>query len=207
MIHEPKELVVVRADVGKLLKTADKLVIEDKVSMLTANELLVDVKRKSKILKQQKDKMTKPMNEALKAVRSLFKPVEDELGQITRILTDGIVTVKRRLDEEARQAEQKILEDKRITRVDTTMRKMSEIDTPDNQMFAEHGSSNFSEVKVLIIDDIKLIPIKYFERPNVVEALLIELRRDAMGNKAQGIEPIEIPGTHIESEERLSTRV
>jgi TPP-dependent 2-oxoacid decarboxylase len=207
MIHEPKELVVVRADVGKLLKSADKLVIEDKVSMLTANELLVDVKRKSKILKQQKDKMTKPMNEALKAVRSLFKPVEDELGQITRILTDGIVTVKRRLDEEARQAEQKILEDKRITRVDTTMRKMSEIDTPDNQMFAEHGSSNFSEVKVLIIDDIKLIPIKYFERPNVVEALLIELRRDAMGNKAQGIEPIEIPGTHIESEERLSTRV
>jgi hypothetical protein len=196
-----------KKEVAKLLKVSDKLEIADKDGMLKANDLLVDVKRVSKVVKAEKEKILKPMRESEKAVRAMFKPVEDDLTKITNVLTAGILDVKRRLDEAARKEEERILADKRIKRPETQMGKLAEIDMPDNKLYGSNGSSQFSEVKNIKVADLKQIPLEYFERPNVMTALLIELRKDWFGNKAQGIEGKVIPGVEEYTEQRLSSSV
>lgn len=53
-----------------------------------ANECLVEIKTKLKGLKARKEEATKPLNAALKVVRSWFSPVEDFYGQAEAIWKD-----------------------------------------------------------------------------------------------------------------------
>lgn len=196
-----------KKEVAELLDTSTKLEIVDEAGMNEANKFLIDVKRISKQLKDQKEDILAPMRKSENAVRDLFRPTETALEKVKTVLTKGILDVKIRLDEQAKKQEERILADKRIKKPETQMGKLAEIDTPVTTMYGSGGKSTFSEVKQIKIADISKIPQEYLERPNVQSALLIELRKDWFGNKAQGVEGKQIPGVEEYSEQRLSSSV
>ncbi len=72
------------------LKELPGLVIDTQEDLGFAAELLAEAKGKTKALEEMRDSVVKPMNTALKNLRSWFKPALDALGQYERGLKTKI---------------------------------------------------------------------------------------------------------------------
>jgi hypothetical protein len=134
----------------------------------------------------------KPLNESLKALKSLFKPLESMLedkietirGSMNSYQTDKVRFIK--------EQEEKI--GKRLNsgniKMETAMRKMEELDVPQKSVSTEDGAVSFVTIKKFEIMDQTLIPRDYL----IVDETAI---RNAM--KAN----IEIPGVRYYEEQSL----
>ena len=77
-MDETKELSVVKVQVTKAMAAANKVEIKTDEDMLEAGELRKKIKTVGKMLEAKKLEITKPINESLKSIRGLFKPLEDD---------------------------------------------------------------------------------------------------------------------------------
>jgi len=115
-------------------------------------------------LKDEKEELTKPINDSLKAIRLRYKPLEEPLeeakeylrGEQKRYQTEQ---VKIQMAEEARIAEK--LSSGKIKKLETAVRKIGEIDKPEDLVIAESGTVNFRKEDVLRIVDKSKIPLEY----------------------------------------------
>ena len=158
---------------------------------VTAGGWLNDIKAKDKLVKEKKETITKPMNEALKATRALFKPVENDLVAIKTELANKLNAFKREQDriaaEKARKLQEKI-EKGSIKRPETIMKNLDKIEKADTL------GAGLAETTRKVVDiNPKEMTSDYFKelitRPSVWKAMEVEIRKDALGNKAQGVEP------------------
>ena len=159
-----------------------RIVVSSKPTLEKAIDQLKEVKRVKKLIKEKKDSVIKPLNEALKNARALFKPSEDKIDTIESYLKDQTLKYNQKLlaEQKAREEEaQKKIEqgesfEKATKKVENTTEKINTIRT--------------RKVKKLRIIDANKIPIDYMI-PNEREIL-------AAWNKG-----LSISGTEVYEEE------
>jgi hypothetical protein len=193
----------VKPTLSDVSDAAMNLFIANNEDYVMAGELLKKVKAASKNFKAEKDRVLKPVKDLVKSYEATLKPTADQLADLEKLLKGKMLSYNEEQSAiAAKQSEalDRKIESGYIKSPETMMKNMAAIETPDN---ANAGVTE-SMVKKVKLVDIRLIPAEYFARPKVVEALMVELRKDALGNKAQNIAPIDIPGVEVYEEKSLS---
>lgn len=193
-MNENINLTPVKRQVTTISNQAGELFIDSKESLAQATDILSKIKTASKDVKNRKEEITKPLNEALKSARSFFKPLEDDLATAERTIKGKMLDysneVERKAAEEAAKLEKRV--EKGTMRVDTAMRKMDEIETVDSQVKGESGAIQFRTVRNIKIVDPTKIPLKYLMNEKVLAAISAAVRTDVLnGTKVDGVEIVE----------------
>lgn len=105
----PNEVVKIVEEQANQLADNSRIVINSQPTFNIAKEQLKSVKEFKKILKEKKESITKPLNEALKNTRELFKPVETKIETIEKYLNDGVLKYNQKLLAEQRAREQEAM--------------------------------------------------------------------------------------------------
>ena len=173
---------------------AGDLFIDSNESLAAATDILSKIKAASKDVKNRKEEITKPLNDALKSARSLFKPIEDDLATAERTIKGKMLDysneVERKAAEQAAKLEKRV--EKGTMRVDTAMRKMDDIETVGSSVQGESGSIQFRTVRNIKIVDPTKIPLKYMMNEKVLAAISAAVRTDVLnGTKVDGVEIVE----------------
>lgn len=189
---ESKTLSTIQKEAKPIIAQIEKIHIESPKDMTEATALLSTVNKKLDAVKKEKEKITKPANEALKAARALFKPVEDQLGgavlairkEMSRYQTES----KKAADEEAAKIAARVGKGKGKYTPETAVAKMEEIETPETSVATEEGMVRFRTEKKFEVMDVSKLPTEYI-LPNEVAI------RAAMKTG------VEIPGVRYYTEE------
>lgn len=100
---ENPEVVAVRSNLATMEAQALALAIVDDESSATATDMLKHLRTARKTVEEKQDGVTKPLNEALKAARGIFKPIIEKYEGIEKNLKDRQLNY---LSEKARKAEE-----------------------------------------------------------------------------------------------------
>lgn len=187
---EPKELVVLKSQVSKLDNQANELKITTPEENGLAIELKAKLKDTGKQIKERKEAITKPLNEALKSARELFAPLEAKFEETENIVGKKLLEYKKKVDEEARIKEAKIAAsfEKGNIKAETAERKIEEIQRVEKTVQTDHGKVQFRKIQKVRVVDEKLIPDSYWEINQVL------LRKDVLAG-------IVVPGAEKYEEE------
>lgn len=188
------------SEVSPFIETIDKIEIKSQDDFDMAGKKIVEFKQYEKVVKEGKESITKPLNEALRNTRSLFKPLEDKITQAKTTLLRKVNDYKREQDRIAAEQTAKLeakIEKGTIKRPETIMKNMDKIQN------VQMASSGLSEATTKVVEfDLEAISPEYLKeliyRPKVFDALGVEIRKDALGNKAQGVEPRAEKGVTVE---------
>ena len=82
------------SDRDEILDYANTVTVRDEDDYESIGGFLVDVKKEIKNLTAQRETITKPLNEALKKVREMFKPALDSLSSAEIALKSAMLTYK-----------------------------------------------------------------------------------------------------------------
>ncbi len=181
-----KEVSIVIKQSSPVIEEAKALKIDSPKKMEEAVEVLSKLNKFLDAVVAYKEKKTKPLNELLKVIRGETKPVETMLEEAIEIIRDGMsdyqTEAKRIADEEADKISARVGEGKGHLKMETAVKKMEEIETPDNKVVADTGSVKFKTVEQFEVIDIKLLPIEY----HLADEVAIRKQMVA-GNKLAGV--------------------
>lgn len=150
-----KELVITK-QISPVVAQVQSMKIASPKDMETATSVLSQLKKFDSAMTTEKEKLTKPITQALTEVRSRYKPTE-------LILDEAITTIKKKMSvyqtamfEEQRKEEQKIADRvaKGSLKPETAVRKMGEMEVADAKVFSDHGSVSFRTTKKFEVVDI-----------------------------------------------------
>ncbi len=172
-----KDITVFEKEIDPIASEAEVLIIATQEDMAGAVTLLSNLNRSLDKITEEKEKVTKPLNEALKAERGRWKPFETKLES-------AISTIRSKMSsyqtESARLA--KIEEEKIAARIapgkgnlsmETATKKIDEIERADKSVATDAGLVKFRTDKKLKITDALIIPREYLvvDEKAVFEAL------------------------------------
>ena len=189
-MNEVKDLAPLKSQISKLEKLANEVQITTQEENESALNLKSKLKEIGKEITTRKEAITKPLNEALKSARDLFRPLEEQYETAENLVGRKLIDYKQKIEAENREKEAKIAArvEKGTMKVETAEKKLEEIKTPEKTVHTDHGAVQFRKIKKVRITDENLIPRKYFVPDNVL------IRKDALAG-------IEIPGVIVIEEE------
>lgn len=192
-MQNDKELVALKGQISKQENQANAISIETQEDYTAAVDLVAKLKETGSIIKNKKESITKPLNESLKQVRSLFAPIEAQFANAETIIKGKLLAYKRKIDEEARAKEAKIAEkvESGKMKLETGEKKLGQIERVENTTRGKVGEVQIRKIKKVRITDEAAIPRNYLV-PDMVA-----IRRDALGGTA-------IPGVEVYEEESVS---
>lgn len=191
---DTKELTVLKGQISKLENQAQSVTIETQDDYTGAVDLVSKLKEAGKAIKDKKETITKPLNEALKNARDLFRPIEEQFDSAEAIIKRKLLDYKKKVDEEARAKEAKIaadLESGKIKKIETAEKKMESIERVESTTRGKVGEVQIRKIKKVRITNEILIPREYLVPDQVA------IRRDALAGK-------EIPGVEVYEEESIA---
>lgn len=161
-----KEITTLTKQISPVVVEARELVVADSEGMRRATELLSRLNKFNDSVVEEKEKVTKPLNEALKAERGRWKPVEEVCAEAVGIVRGKMseyqtAEVKRAREEEAAIAA-RVGEGKGKLKVETAIRKMDAVEKAEDKVNTESGMVKFREDKVLLVTDVSIVPFEYF---------------------------------------------
>ena len=106
--EKSKEIVALEKKTNKALDTARELKVTNDEEMEKAGEFRLSIKSIAKNAKEEKEKATKPLNEALKTIRSWFAPLEENCEAVLEIVDEKMLDYQNRQEEKRRKAETKL---------------------------------------------------------------------------------------------------
>lgn len=192
------EVALIESQVSPLVAKAVSIIINDGESMKEAVEFLSMLNTRLERVVAEREKVTKPLNEALKAERARWKPLEVSLGSAIALVRAGISKYQTQAVRIAKEAQEKVIarvgDGKGKFTLNTAVRKLREIDTPEAKIQTEAGDVRFRIVKKFEVMDITLLPSTYL------------LPNEPMIRKAMG-EGIEVSGVrYYEEQQVVNTR-
>lgn len=133
--------------------------------MLEATDLLSKFNKYLDLLIDDKEKLTKPLNEALKEVRSRYKPTEEMLEKSILIIRKAMSSYQTaetaRIEAEAAKIADRVGDGKGKIKIETAVKKIEEINTLDKKTSTQNGSVTFKPTKMFEVIDISKLPIAY----------------------------------------------
>ena len=158
---DEKALKVITKNSSSIAENILSLTIKNDADMASAGEMLSKANSQAKLVKADKEKLTKPLNAVLLLIRKKYKPVETELDKAIKHLRKEIGAYQTKKDDEAEAAKAKIIdrvgEGKGKLKVETAANKLAEVEGPETKVETESGSISFKddyEITVLKIHDI-----------------------------------------------------
>ncbi len=161
-----KEISIAK-EVSPIVSKAVELKIVDGETLKVGVELLSVLNQWNDKITAEKERVTKPLNEALKAERSRWKPVETQNSEAIEHIRDEMS--KYQTEQVKIQKEKEVLIASRVKAgkgnlsIETAVKKIEALDVPDKEVATEAGLVQFRESVILKIIDISLIPREYFE--------------------------------------------
>lgn len=191
-----KQISVIKSNVSKAVVAAENLNVASADDLVAATELLTKINLSGDMIKSEKEKITKPQNEAIKAIRELFKPLEENQTAAKKIVMEKMITyeTKVRAENLKKQAALADRVEKGTMKMSTAAKKLEEIPQASKSVKTEGaGSVSFKTVLVPEIIDTKKIPFEY---------MIPDMQRIAAVIKAGG----SIPGVKAVERMDLSNR-
>jgi len=159
------EVKVLEKEIVKFSNRVANIEIKDQKGMTVATEDLSKLNKYADQVKKTKEGVTKPLNEALKAARAIFAPIEDKLDTAISSIRNAMISYqteqKRIADEEAAKIAARVGEGKGKLKVDTAIRKIDAIDKPEKSVSTGSGSVKFQTVKRFEVMDVTMLPTEY----------------------------------------------
>ena len=188
-----RELIVVKRQSSKAVEAANALVVESAESYAEATTLLGKIKTALALVKEETEKVTRPLLDALNAERARWKPLmqgcEDAEKTVKMKMLAWYNQEQERARAEAAKIEAKVASGKMS--VEKGMEKAEAIVQPDRATAANGIVSEVRKVrKVYIVDPMK-VPREYL----VVNEVMV--RKDALAGK-------EIPGVEVRTENTIA---
>ena len=100
-----EEAIKIAEQKAMTLANRSRIRVNSQPTLDQAKASLLEVKEIKKIIEEKKDSVVKPLNEALKNTRALFKPIEDKVEVIESYLKEEILKYNNKLLEEQRKRE------------------------------------------------------------------------------------------------------
>ena len=129
--EEDKDMVVLREKTNEISERAIfKITSQEKLK--EANQGLADLKVFKNFIKENKDKIVKPITLALSNARDLFRPIEEKIEGTEKSVKTEIIAYKEKVDEMVEKQKQKI--ELKVENGETTFEKGSQqIEKVDNK--------------------------------------------------------------------------
>jgi hypothetical protein len=188
-------VVEIEKTVSPIIEKAEWLTIDSEHTMEIGAELLSTLNIQLDKITAERERVTKPLNEALKAERSRWKPIETMLDEAVAIIRKKM-TVYQTAQKAAADAEEariaaRVKPGTGNLSVATATLKMEEIERPAANVTAQSGAIKFVSVRVFEVMDLSLVPLDY------------HLANEVAIRKAM-IAGIELPGVKYETIQRPS---
>lgn len=203
---ETKEIVkVVEKKVETAIEQVRSVEITDDASLTAGTEMLANVKKLAKFVTQEKEKITKPMNEALKAARALFAGPEKLLIDAESTLKGKIITYTNEVERKRREAEAKIAArvEKGTMKAETALGKIADLEVEKKAVHTEAGSA-----KISVVRKVRFQPIMELDSTAIAKLARggylvwdeVKARKDALAG-------IEVPGAEVYEDKQVSVGV
>lgn len=196
MSTKTKEIALIK-EVKPLLTRAEDLEIKSPSDMTKATEMLSQLNKFLDKVIEEKEKITKPMNQALKEVRDRYKPTETSLStaiSLIRSSMSGYQTEQLKLKAiEEKKIADRIGDGKGKLKIETAVQQIENLSSPSKTIETNQGSIKFRTDKRLRITNTLLIPREYLE---INESALLSALK--LGKSIPGAE-IELIQTPINS--------
>lgn len=183
---------------SRVISKASSVVVNDSDGYQKAGEVLKEIVALKKQVKLRKEKFTKPARDIIAQAKELFGQLEATAGEAEKMVKQAMLDWQQRLEAENAKLTQRL--EGRVERgtmkLETAVKKASELPTVDTSL-AGVTKTTIRKIKIVNPD---LVPKQYW----VIDETAV--RRDALGNRAQGIAPIDIPGVEIIEESTLAMR-
>jgi chromosome segregation ATPase len=161
--------------------------IKNDEELKAASSYLTQLNNLKREITEKKESITKPLNEALKNIRSLFYPLENKVNDLVLELKNRIAKYeeeKRKLIEKERKELAKKVE-KGELKIEHAL-SVLEQQPMNSSIKTEDGKVSFRMIKEVVIENESLIPREYLV-PDMVR-----IRRDALnGKNIPGVKVIE----------------
>jgi len=140
-------------------------VIKSAKEMEKAVDILSQLNKINDKITAEKEKVTKPLNEALRTERARWKPAETILETAIAAIRKGITAFqteqKKLADEEAEKIANRVGPGKGKFTPETAVAKLDAIDRPAESVETASGKVKFREVKKFEVMDITMLPVEY----------------------------------------------
>lgn len=162
-LQETQEVAMVRQQVSEVLETANALSIASDDDLSAAADVLKRIKDYGKQVKERKEEITKPLNDALKSARDLFRPIEDNAEQAEKIIKGKMLVYQDAQEAARKKSEAQIAArvEKGTMKVETAVDKMAALPTVPTQARGSYGSVSTRIIKKVRIVDEAAIPRQY----------------------------------------------
>lgn len=153
----PKEIAV-----SPIVTKIESFSITNVDTMEEAVALLSLANRELDRLTEDREKITKPMNDALKEVRARYKPAESRLEGGINVLRKLITNYQTLMTAQAQKKQQQIAKKAgRTMSMETAMVKIAAVSEPEQRVITASGSVSFRTVPTYAIEDITKVPYEY----------------------------------------------
>ena len=177
---ETKELTVLKTQVSKLENKANEISITTPEENASAIDFKAKLRDMGKVIRDRKEEITKPLNEALRSARDLFAPIEEQFETAENIVGRKLLDYKQKVDAEAREKEAKIakqVEQGRL-KIETAEKKLEQVQRVEKTTQTDHGRVQFRKIKKVRITNQNLIPDEYW----IIDE--VKLRKEALAGKS-----------------------
>jgi len=172
---------IIHTQTDNLVSRADEFTITSPIDLNQAALFTSEIKRFADTLDTRKKEITSPLNESLKKIRALFKPVEDRLEVAKELLNKKIVTYHTELEKENEVKKQAYLETVDPFADNAQVQKdLAPLEA--GRKFA--GGVGFMKTKDVEVTSPSLVPPTYW----VLD--MVKLRKDAFAG-------VKIPGVKV----------
>lgn len=162
--HTPPVTKLPTIKIWKPVDEIEALTIFDEASMTTAVMVLSKLNTELDRITLDKEKLTKPMNEALKEIRSRYKPFEAKLEDAIAYVRKQMSIYQTEQVETTRMVHEKLAEkagtDLSLEEAST---QIAAITGPEQRVVTNQGSVSFREWPMCEVEDITKVPAAYLE--------------------------------------------
>ena len=148
------DLAPIKRQVSAVVSSAGSLEINNKPDLIKATDVLTKIKSIANEIKEKKDSIIKPLNEALKNARDLFRPLETDYSEAETTVKMKMVIFNQQEEKKAAEATAKIEQKVEAGKMsmEVAADKIEEV-IPENKVEGKSGSIQFRVVKKVVIEN------------------------------------------------------
>lgn len=155
----------IQKTIAPIVTTAASITITTHAHMADATELLSLVNKNIDRIEEEREKVTKPLNAALKAENARWKPMRTSLEEardtIRAKMSEYQTAQKARTDAEAAAIAARIKPGRGNLSTERGVEKIEELDAPSSSIAADSGSVTFITVKHFEVVDVMKLSEEY----------------------------------------------
>jgi len=187
--------ITIQKEVSVYEQKATALTITSPEEMKEAVVLLSQTNKTLDNLNDEKNKVARPLLDAIAAERKRWKPFETALTNAVTTIRTKMMAYQKEEDRKRAIAEQKIVArvEKGTMRIDTASTKLANLPDIDVTVSTDAGAVQWRTIKKLIVDDIAQIPHEYF---NLDEKRLTDALKAGATVQGAHLEDEKVPANY-----------